>query len=89
MTDFFDEEGNKVIVEIENIKKMLLERAGLVTVEAVLLDQNHLGIFWKMVHLFFTRINKITYSVSFHKPRSDSHISTDARKTSKFCVCGD
>ena len=56
VTDFFDEERNKVAVEIEVIKKMLLERAGVVTVEAALLDQNYLGVFWKMVHLFLTRI---------------------------------
>ena len=56
VTDFFDEEGNKVAVEIEAINKVLLERAWVVTVEAALLDQNDLGVFWKMVHLFLTRI---------------------------------
>ena len=56
VTDFFDEEGNKVTVEIETIKKMMLERAGVVTVEASLLDQNDLGVFWKMVDLFLTHI---------------------------------
>ena len=56
VTEFFDEEGNKVVVEIEAIKKVLLERTGVVIVEAALLDQNDLGVFWKMVHLFLTRI---------------------------------
>ena len=56
VTDFFDEEGNKVAVAIETIKKILLEKARLVTVEAALLDQNDLRVFWKMVHLLFTRI---------------------------------
>ena len=54
--DFFNEEGNKVVVEIETIKQILLEKARVVTVEATLLDQNHLGVFWKIVHLFLTRI---------------------------------
>ena len=45
VTDFFDEEGNKVAVEIETIKKILLEKAGVVTIEAALLDQNDLGVF--------------------------------------------
>ena len=56
VTNFFDEEGNKVAIEIETIKKILLEKAGVMTVEAVLLDQNDLEMFWKMVHLFLTRI---------------------------------
>ena len=56
VTDFFNEEGTKVTVEIESIKRTLLEKAGVVAVEATLLDQNDLGVFWKMVHLFLTRI---------------------------------
>ena len=56
ITDFFDEKGNKVVVEIEIIKKIILEKAGVVTVEAALLDQNYLGVSWKMVHYFFTSI---------------------------------
>ena len=54
--DFYDEEGNKVTVDTLEIKKILLERVAVVTVEAKLLDQNNLGIFLKMVHLSFTRI---------------------------------
>ena len=56
VTDFFNEEGNKVAVKIEVIKKMMLERAGVLTMEATLLDQNDIGVFWKMVYLFFTHI---------------------------------
>ena len=55
-TDFFDEEENKVTVEIKTIKKILLEKAGVVTVEAALLHQKDLRVFSKIVHLFFTRI---------------------------------
>ena len=56
VTNFYDEEGNKVVVDIAEIKQILLERADVVTLEAKLLDQNYLGVFWKMVHLSFTRI---------------------------------
>ena len=56
VTDFFDEQGTKITVEIESIKRTLLEKAGVVAVEATLLDQNDLGVFWKMAHLFLTRI---------------------------------
>ena len=45
VTNFFDEEGTKVTVEIESIKRTLLEKAGVVAVEATLLDQNDLGVF--------------------------------------------
>ena len=45
VTDFFDEQGEKVTVEIESIRRTLLEKAGVVAVEATLLDQNDLGVF--------------------------------------------
>ena len=56
MTNFYDEEGNKAIVEINDIKRVLLKQPAVVTVEANVLDQNDLRVFWKMVHLSFTRI---------------------------------
>ena len=52
--NFFDEEGNNVAVEISEIKKILLEKVVVVTMEAKLHDQSDFGVFWKMVHLSFT-----------------------------------
>ena len=41
VTDFYDDEGNKVAVVIDEIKKILLEKAIVVTVTTKLLDQNN------------------------------------------------
>ena len=38
VTDFYDEEGNKVALDIKEIKRILLEKATVVTVKASLLD---------------------------------------------------
>ena len=65
MTDFFDEEGNKVAVEIEVIKKLSLERAEVATVEVALLDQNDLGYFGRWS----------TYSILVFCNQSNMHSS--------------
>ena len=38
VTNFYDEEGNKVALDIKEIKRILLEKATVVTVETSLLD---------------------------------------------------
>ena len=56
VTNFYDEEGNKVALDIKKVKRILFEKVVMVTVQTKLLDQNDVGVFWKMVHLSFTRI---------------------------------
>ena len=53
--EFIDENANKIGVDIAAIEKWMLKNAGLVKVEAKLLDQNDFGAKWKMVH-FITPI---------------------------------
>ena len=68
MADFFDEEGTKVTVKIEPIKRTLLEKVGVVTVEAALLDQNDLGCILEDGSSFSYQDSAIqtAYTVSFH-----------------------
>ena len=89
VTDFFDEEGNKVTVEIEAITKMLLERAGVVTVEAALLDRNDLRVFWKIVHLFFTCIFQPKQHTQFPFTNQDlihTYLLMQERQVNFACV---
>ena len=56
VSDYFDEEGKKVVADLAEIKRITLEQHGVVKVEEKHLDQNDLGVHWKMVHLSFTKI---------------------------------
>ena len=45
VTDFYDEEGNKVALDIKEVKRILLEKDVVVKVKTKLLDQNDLIVF--------------------------------------------